>query len=181
MGRIFDARHLDVKTFAQEGGAVAGQEPLRRFPRLLAETQGRGAETPIEWSASGEMRNPLHHSPQIWLHLKASAKLSLTCQRCLMPVDVPVTIDRSFRFVADEAVAAAEDEESEEDVLELSRSFDVPGLIEDEMLMELPISPRHDTCPPVRVVVQDKGFDEAPAERENPFAVLGRLKTPKDG
>ena len=67
------------------------------------------------------MRNPGHVQPEVWLHLQADAMLPLICQRCLEPVDVPLAVDRSFRFVADETTAAAEDDEAEEDVLAMSR------------------------------------------------------------
>jgi uncharacterized protein len=178
MSRQFSARHLDVKSFAEEAGALAGEEPLRVHARLLSETQGRGAETPVTWSASAELRNPLHVQPQVWLHLKADTTLSLTCQRCLMPVDVPVSVDRSFRFVGDEETAAAEDDQSEEDVLALSRAFDLVQLVEDELLMDMPLAPRHETCPPVHLEIADENFEGSSARHENPFAVLGRLKTP---
>jgi len=181
MSRPFNARHLDVKSFAEEAGVLTGQEPLRDHARLLAETQGRGGETPVTWSATGELRNPRHVSPQIWLHLTAGTTLSLTCQRCLGPVEVPVSVDRLFRFVTDEETAAAEDDQSEEDVLALSRDFNVLGLVEDELLMEMPLAPRHETCPPVHVVVEDEGFEGSSARHENPFAVLGQLKSPKQG
>jgi uncharacterized metal-binding protein YceD (DUF177 family) len=71
----------------------------------------------------------------------------MECQRCLTPVDVPLAVERSFRFVADEATAEALDDESEEDLLALSREFDLRELIEDELLMALPVVPRHDECP----------------------------------
>jgi uncharacterized protein len=178
MSKPSNARHLDVKAFAEEAGELAGQEPLRSHERLLAETQGRGPETPVTWSASGEIRNPRHVQPEVWLRLKAGALLSLTCQRCLAPVEVPVSVDRSFRFVGDEETAAAEDDQAEEDVLALSRNFDLLALVEDELLMALPLAPRHETCPPVHLVVADESFEGSSARHENPFAVLGRLKTP---
>jgi uncharacterized protein len=172
MSKEFAARSLDIKAFAEEGAHLQGEQRLREHGRLLAETQGRGA--------SGEIRNPLHVQPEIWLHLQANATLTLTCQRCLAPVDVPVSVDRSFRFVSDEQVAAAQDEESEEDVLALSRSFDLLELVEDEMLMEMPLAPRHETCPmPVKLAVEDADFDSVSVQRENPFAVLGKLKSGK--
>jgi uncharacterized protein len=181
MSKQFSARRLDVKSFAEEAAVLTGQEPVREHARLLAETQGRGAEAPVTWSATGEVRQERHAAPQVWLHLKAGANLSLTCQRCLAPVEVPVAVDRSFRFVADEETAAAEDDRCEEDVLALGRSFDLLELVEDELLMELPIAPHHETCPPVQVVLQDEGFEGSSARHENPFAVLGQLKPPKQG
>ena len=179
--RSFNPRHLDVKSFAEEAAELAGEEPVREHERLLAETQGRGAGSPVRWTAAGELRNPLHVQPETWLHLQAEVVFSLTCQRCLQPVDVPVSVDRSFRFVGDEETAAAQDDESEEDVLALSRDFDLLRLVEDELLMEMPLAPRHETCPPVSVQVADEDFEGSSARRENPFAVLGQLKTPKNG
>jgi uncharacterized protein len=145
----------------------------------MAETQGRGAELPVAWSATGEIRNPGHVQPEIWVHLKANALLPLTCQRCLAPVDVPVAVDRPFRFAPDEEMAAAQDGEADEDVLALSRSFDLVELVEDELLMELPIAPRHESCPPVKLALADQAFEEPPARHVNAFAMLGKLKTGK--
>lgn len=180
MSREFAARRLDVKGFAEDGGAISGELPVQKHERLMAETQGRGSTVPVTWSATGELRNPGHVHPEVWLHLKAEAMLPLTCQRCLGPVEVAVAVERSFRFVPDEDMAAAQDEESEEDVLALSRSFDLVELVEDELLMELPLAPRHDVCPePVKLAVADAEFEETSGRRENPFAMLGKLRTGK--
>jgi uncharacterized protein len=176
MSKAFEARRLDVKSFAEERAALSGHAPVQEYQRLMAETQGRGAASPVTWSANGELRNPGHLNPEIWLHLTADAVLVLTCQRCLGPVEVPVAVERSFRFVADEDRAAAQDEQSEEDVLALSRSFDLVELVEDELLMELPLAPRHENCAPVTLAVADEDFDAAAALREHPFAVLGQFK-----
>lgn len=180
MKREFAARRLDIRVFAEEGARLSGAEALDQHPRLLAEAAGRGAGAPVTWKAQGELRNPGHVHPEVWLHLKADTVLPLTCQRCLAPVDMAVGVERQFRFVADEATAAAEDDESEEDVLVLSRSFDLLGLIEDELLMEMPVAPRHEVCPePVKLAVADEDFEAGEAQRPNPFAQLQKLKTGK--
>jgi uncharacterized protein len=180
MAKDFDPHRLDVRRFAEDGGEIDASEHLRSFQRLLAETQDAHLDRNVRWHARGELRNPGHVHPQVWVHLEADASLPLVCQRCLTPVDVPLQVRRSFRFVADEATAAAEDDESEEDLLALSRSFDLVELVEDELLMELPVAPRHEVCPqPVKMSVADPDFEAAAAEKENPFALLGRLKTGK--
>ena len=180
MKKDFDPRRLDVKSFAEAAAELDGHERLGDHPRLMAETAGRGADTQLAWSVTGEMRNPGHVHPEIWLHLAANTVLSLTCQRCLAPVDVAVAVERPFRFVQDEAVAMAQDDRSEEDLLALSRSFDLIELVEDELLMDLPVAPRHEVCPvPVKLAVADEGFEAEPAPRENPFALLQRLKARK--
>eukprot|EP01030_Chromulinospumella_sphaerica_P004907 gene4907-4806_t len=80
-----------------------------------------------------------------------------------------VQAQRSFRFVADEATAAALDDEAEEDILVVSRDFDALALVEDELILSLPLVPLHEVCPealPMSAV--DPEFEQA-AERPNPF------------
>jgi uncharacterized protein len=180
MPKEFDPRRLDVRRFAEEAGTLAGVTAARSFPRLASELETASAANEIRWSATGELRNPEHVHPQMWLYLEAQASLALTCQRCLQPVDVEVALERPFRFVADEATAAAEDDEAEEEVLAFSREFDLLELLEDELLMDLPVAPRHETCPvPVKMMHADPAFHLAEAERQHPFAVLGKLKVDK--
>lgn len=180
MQKAFDVRRLDVKALAEEGAKLGGAQTVSEHPRLMAETQGRGGDVPVAWSAHGELRNPRHVHPEVWLHLEAHATLSLVCQRCLTPVDLPVEVNRSFRFVPDEQTAAAEDDQSEEDLLALSTDFDLLELIEDELLMELPVAPRHAECPvPVKLAVADPDFEPAGQPTLSPFALLHKLKTGK--
>ena len=54
---------------------------------------------------------------------------------------------RSIRFVHGADLAQQLDEESEEDVLALSAALDLRELIEDELILALPLVPRHDVCP----------------------------------
>jgi uncharacterized protein len=177
MKHDFDARHLNIDTFAQSAGDLEGAEPLARFDRLLAEAQGVGPDTVVHFHAQGMVRPGGGASQQVWLVLNAQVDLPQTCQRCLGPVAVPVSFKREFRFVATEELAAAEDEASEEDVLVLARDFNLLELVEDELLMALPVVPKHDVCPePVRLQVADPDFVEAAVEKPNPFAVLEQLK-----
>ncbi len=176
------SRALDVRAFAQSGGSLAGHDPLSKYPRLMEETKGQGAQRLISWSALGEFRVDPAGTGQVWLHLTVEASLPLTCQRCMGPADVAVQVHQSFRFVHDEATAQAQDEDAEEDVLALDPDFKLAQLIEDEVLMALPLVPRHETCPvAVKLVAADPGFEAASAEKRNPFAVLAKLQGGKSG
>jgi uncharacterized protein len=180
MAKDFDPHRLDVRRFAEEGAALESTGHLPQYRRLAAETELPASDTEVRWTARGELLDPHHVHPQVWVHLEAQASLPLRCQRCLNQVDVPLAVKRSFRFVADEATAASEDDASEEDLLALSRSFDLVELVEDELLMEVPLAPRHEVCPePVQMSASDPAFEAAGARKENPFAVLGRLKAGK--
>lgn len=172
MTKEFSPRHLDVKAFAQAQGHLSGHESLLNYERLAHEAQGLHPDLRVDWQARSELR-----SGHIWLHLQVAATVPLHCQRCLTPVDVPLQIDRWFRFVADEATALAQDDESEEDLLVVSRSFDLHELIEDELLMELPMVPLHEHCPqPVLLQSGNDDFEQAQADKPNPFAALAQLQ-----
>ncbi|MFT4269330.1 MAG: DUF177 domain-containing protein [Xenophilus sp.] len=172
----FDAGRLDVPAFTQAGATLSAEEPLSAFGRLAAESAVPDASATVRWQARGETRALPGGAPVPWLHLRASATVPLVCQRCLNPVDTPLQADRWFRFADDEETAALEDEEAEEDVLAGSREFDLHALVEDELLMELPITPRHEACPvPVTLSAADADFD-AEGDRPNPFAALEALR-----
>lgn len=171
------APSLDIQAFAESARLRSGRDLLSNYERLVDETQGLGADNPVDWSVHGELRADQTGASQAWLHLTVATQLPLTCQRCLGPVEQAVTIDRWFRFVATEALAEAQDDEAEEDVLVTSRQFNLSGLIEDELLMALPLVPRHDTCPgDLKMAVADPGFDAQVPEKVHPFAALAKLR-----
>ena len=176
----FDPRALAVEAFARQGGQLAGQLALSGLDRLR-EMQLAGpapAAPEVEWTARGESR-PVRGGPaEVWLHLSASVRMTLQCQRCLNGVAARLDAARSFRFVHGEAQAAALDEQTENDVLALTRGLDLIELVEDELLLALPLVPRHEPAcsDPLPVPAADVLLDDAPV---NPFAALASLK--RDG
>lgn len=180
---VWSPDRLDVRAFAQAGATLQADDPIAHFERLQAEAHledGAPALGSVSWQARGEMRpGASGGAAAVWLHLQASAAVPLTCQRCLGPVETPLLVDRWFRFVADEAAAAAEDDDCEEDLLALEPRPRLYEVLEDELLMELPLVPLHDTCPvPVVMHASDPMVDlgESEPERKNPFAELAKLK-----
>jgi uncharacterized protein len=181
MKHLQDPLRLDIAAFAKEGRTLAGEERMAKFGRLIGESKGVGAENLLHYEAQGSVKTDAAGVDEPWVHLAAHATIALTCQRCLGPVDVEIQFERDFRFVATEELAEIEDEESEEDVLVLSRTFDLMELIEDELLMDMPTAPKHGVCPrPVKMFVADAGFVPEETEKPNPFAVLEKLKKPLD-
>jgi uncharacterized protein len=169
-----------MAAFAKETGRLGGRWPLAGFDRI-AESAVPGAPVTaadaVGWSARGEQREQRGGQPQVWLHLEAATHVSLECQRCLKPVDVPLQISRKFLFVHGEDAAAQLDTDSEDDVLAITRALDLHELIEDELLLALPIVPRHDVCPePLAAAADD---DEVVDDKPNPFAALAVLKRSK--
>jgi len=180
MKREFAPSRLDVIGFAEEAASLSGSDPVAGYARLNAELAEQASDAQVVWTALGERRVGGDGAPVSWLHLHVETVLPFVCQRCLSAVPLALTVDRWFRFAASEEAAAVEDEESDEDVLVAARDFDLQGLIEDELLMEIPVTPRHDVCPePVQLSAADPDFEQATAARPSPFAVLGTLKPRK--
>lgn len=189
MATHLNPERIDLRQLAQSGEALSAEEPLALFARLAGTQEGQegaGEAAPVRWSAQAEWRRPrpgleaAAQAPVLWLHLQAQASIGMTCQRCLGPAPQALAADRWFRFVADEATAAAEDEDSDEDVLVFSPAFNLRELIEDELIMAQPLVPMHDACPDPLAAPAADGPAAVPAERPNPFAALARLKKNPD-
>jgi uncharacterized protein len=176
--REHNPRRLDVAAFCDQAGTLQGQWPLAEFDRLLDGTEEAGATAPIEWQADGSTLQRVGSKPEHRLRLTVRATVWRQCQRCLTPMALAVDVQRQFRFAATEDEAARLDEDDEdEDVLVLSRSFDLHDLVEDELLLALPIVPMHETCPLPVVMSAPAGDDEAAGEAPaHPFAALAALK-----
>ncbi len=180
----FKPKHLDVMAFAEAAGSLSGTTPLSELPRLqdLLHADPADSTAPTAtWQASGEVRIRRGAPPQAWLRLQAQATAPLECQRCLGSVHTPLEFDRQFQFAATEEAAAELDAQEDDDVLVLSRNFDLIELIEDELLLALPPVPRHEPCPqPLSMSAEADGFaeeSEAAAEKPHPFAKLAAMKT----
>lgn len=181
MDKKIDLKHLHMKAFARDGLSAQGHQNLSHFERLseLAWSgELKNASVPqVSWDLTGETVPVTGSDPEIWLHLRAEVSLPMQCQRCMGAVMVDVASDQSFRFVSDEAAAEAADDESDEDLLVLAPELDAWELIEDELIMSVPIVPKHDVCPAtVTMSVADDDFEEALEAKPNPFAALAQLK-----
>ena len=169
----WNAKDLDLHRFTQLGGELSANTPLANLPRVLdvCLDPAEVGQRPCQWVLRGELRN-MGGIEQAWLHLSAQLEARQTCQRCLEPMDMAVQVDRWFRLVADEATALAEDDEAEEDLLVMAPDLDALGLLEDEILLALPLVPRHDAChAPLSAALED--------DLPHPFAALAGLKLPR--
>jgi len=164
-----------VEACAKQAAELEGQWPLSELDRLLASVhpETASAPDPVAWRAVGEQRKSRGGDPEFWLHVAAQGRVMMECQRCLKPVATSLSVERAFLFVRGEEAAAALDAESEADVLALTRALDLRLLVEDELLLALPLVPRHEVCPqPLPLQNEELSEDDAP----HPFAALAALK-----
>ncbi len=172
-----------MQAFAREGVPLIETTLLQNLERLAKEAKALEPDLVVNWQARAELRPGSGAEEDVWLHLQAHTSVPLTCQRCMATVAIPLEVDQWYRFVATEDIAMVEDDESEEDLLVMEPQFDLLAVLEDELLMALPLVPMHDECPvaPVLQVGEEALADEAgeKGEKPNPFAVLSQLKKKK--
>ena len=177
MSKEYSLDHLDTAAFAKANAVMEGQDPLSAFERLAQEAQAPVDGMSVSWYAEGEHVPEAGGPGHLWVHLEADAQVPMICQRCLGVAHIDLQVERSFRFVKDEATAEAMDDEAEEDLLAHSKEFNLRALIEDELLMELPLVPMHDECPvQIPMAASSEDFEQASTEKTNPFAVLAGLR-----
>lgn len=176
MKEAWNPRALPLPAFCRSGAALHGSWPLAALVRLGAGTAGgTGDAPPVEWALQGELRPVTGGDDEIWLHLRGGAAVRLTCQRCLGEMTEALQVDRRFRFVRGEAEAARLDELSDDDVLELPPRLDLRELLEDELILALPLVPRHGVCPQP-LPLRDEPAEVVAAAPPNPFAALAALR-----
>ncbi len=155
---------IDIFAMARTGATLAGEQQMTRMPRLGASLMRQDGMLAYRCQAlTDEQGRP---AMNLWLR----ALLPLRCDRCGRELDFALSVERRFFFVASEAeLAAIEIDDAPEEPLLGSSHFDLAGLIEDEAILQLPLSPRHAGC-----VAQATASAAAP--HPNPFAQLRGLR-----
>jgi uncharacterized protein len=159
---------IDAFEFCRLKERRSGEIATAEMPRLAAESAD--AAGVLRWSVEGG-KDALGY-PRLKLLVTGSIKL--ICQRCLQPFDFAIMSDSVLILAASDAVADELEEQFDDDTVEVivgSKALDLIALVEDEALLALPISPKHDHCPAQNVSESVK----LPA-KESPFSVLKNLK-----
>ena len=157
MSRAFPV--IDGLRFASERGELQGCLPLAAFPRLAE--MGVRTDEGVAFSLRGGT-SPLGKPS---LRVQARGVLEMTCQRCLAPVAVPLAVESELELSESEAAIAAADDEI--DRVLAGPAMPVARLVEDEVLLALPMVARHEHCTPRA---------EGPDDAGSPFAALAALK-----
>jgi uncharacterized protein len=199
---LVDPHEFDLFEFARSGRQAAGVVRVSQLPRMLNEVPAEATErdATFTWQAEGAMQPELQddgtEGQQPYLRLAVHGAAWLECQRCLAPYSQAFNVDATYRIVSTEAEAEEFPlDEDEVEVIVGSRQFDLVDLIEEELLLSLPLVPKHEICPEVHeslvsgvAGVEGDGeaaLDEAEEggepERPNPFAALESLKRGEPG
>ena len=154
---------IDGLEFARHGRRLSGCIGLESMPRLadaLVDNKGE-----VDCEVVGE----IDREGNAFLVLRVEGSVGLRCQRCLELVEQPLLITTRLLLVPpgqewpDEELA-----EDGYDAVEAGKEMALLPMVEEEVLLALPIAPMHESCqPPVPAT------DE---QVPSPFAALAKLK-----
>jgi uncharacterized protein len=165
---------IDNLAFSKKNEHLAGSLSLADCPRLRELLQ-QSTNSTSENSRSADqisyvLQGKTDAAGQHLLHLALITNLTTTCQRCLgeMPLKLTLNFNYLIADVSDTDVEAIDIDNSDDyDLQQASQSMDIVALIEDEIIMAMPIAPVHETdCG--EMITQS-------GEKPNPFAVLKGL------
>lgn len=163
--------NVDVFDLARRAERCGGVISTRAMARLESALMV-GTEATVDYTWEGFI--DARQRPAARLQLKA--RLSLPCTHCDQPVPFALDTQRAYYFVRDErALEAIAVEDGEEEPLVGSTHFDLAALIEDELILALPIAPRHDACQH-QIEAAEEAVAEDPDARQRPFVVLEGFK-----
>jgi uncharacterized protein len=161
---------VDSVQFARTNGELSGSAAMSDLKRLAQVVLGEedDLQVRLEGFQDDEARP--------CLRLRVNGAIRLACQRCLEPLSLELSSDRSFVLVEreDDMTDLADEDDAIESLM-ADGELDVLVLIEDEILLQIPIAPAHDPgkCTPPEWRGQSGNGSSA-------FSVLGMLTDTKD-
>jgi uncharacterized protein len=162
--------HVDPRKLADRSTTLDGELQLANLARLCSSLADDHGVVRTKFSFERDERNA------VVFHSELEVDVKMVCQRCLELVTLPIHSSCDYAVVKEGGNTQSVPQGY--DVIELGEDpLDLLVLVEDELLLALPIVPAHDP----KDCQQPAGLNEPePSEdevtRSNPFSVLAQLK-----
>ena len=163
------SRPLDIDRLADGEADIDFAVPLAELPRLRSRLV----------NAAGSVSGRVHFTREagfVVADLRLTGAAELACQRCLQPLTEPVNSSVQVALIAAESDVSRVPEHLEP-VLAAGGRITVGELVEEELLLALPIVPLHGETSDCAVRSSEDVVDaEEPAQTtQKPFAQLDQL------
>ena len=158
---------IDTLHFVRNSGLLQGSIPLVNLERLCSYLVSTSGE--LTYLVAGQFDE--YDRPMLRLSINGS--VDLNCQRCLEKMGYSLNLETELLLARNEDELSRYDEDIFVDAIQASNELDVLTLIEDEIILSLPISPRHQDVKCHLSIVTEAHMA---ATREHPFTVLASLK-----
>ena len=154
---------IDSLEFAREGRHLQGTVPVAALSRLADSLFDADGELAYELTGGSDGRN----RPCVQLGLAGS--VNLKCQRCLGSFAYAVAVQTNLLVLTEQAGDETADLD-DLDGIPAHAHTDVWSIVEDEILLAIPLSPRHAEGQ------RSQAVKAAANSTASPFSVLARLK-----
>lgn len=183
---MYDSRHFDTQTgklyharlmseqvvinsleFAQQGRRLQGEIAVADLSRLQEHLHSNGGC--LYYTLLGK----IGENGKPYLVCAVQGELALKCQRCLDALALKLEIASTLELVKDaDDFLPLEGEEDSVDAIPVNTAMDVLALVEEEVLLSLPIAPLH----PLAECGAADYRRQLGLGKANPFEVLTKLK-----
>lgn len=131
---------IDPLEFALAGASLDGVIDLARLDRLRDVLRDNAG------AVSYSLRGAINSEGEPTLELDLAGSLTLECQRCLSDLRFPLQLHEALIVVESEGEMDRITAEDDRECILARDKLSVPELVEDEILLGLPISARHSDC-----------------------------------
>jgi len=169
---------IDPIQLAERGARLTGTLPLKSMPRLVQACLDSSGDVHVDLSFDRSEGEGLYE-----MRGDLSVKLRVVCQRCLDEMDFELEASPRLMFMRPGDNPALP--ELEADVMVVDKPLLLSSVVEDELLLAMPMVPLHDLnkCPGKVYVAgaasPAKESERAGKVKKNPFSVLSELKRTK--
>ncbi|MDF1821795.1 MAG: YceD family protein [Alcanivoracaceae bacterium] len=162
--------YLDVRKLADQGATIEGQTTVASLPRLseFEDSQDEIVDVRLVFARDRE-------DGARTITGSVSTQLTFPCQRCLAPVTCAVDASVNLEMIWSETQERSLPD-SREAFLVTQEKMPLASLLEEELLLALPLVALHDTCPDPLPVPEEPAPVIEKGDTDNPFAVLAELK-----
>ena len=160
---MFTRPVIDSLDFARRGMEISGEVPMAELPRMA------DLLTDFEGKIGYVLRGLMGRDSKPLLQLELDGTCNLRCQRCLKPLAYPISLVSILRLVSESEQEVSDIEDDEADSIPAEKRLNVLDLLEEELLLSLPIAPKHDDG---ECQIAAEGISRP----TSPFAILAGLK-----
>ena len=157
---------LDIDRLADGEADVDFSVPVAELPRLRSRLE-----------ASGSVEGRVHFTREAGLavaEITVRGTAVLQCQRCMERLEAPVETRSRVALIANEAEAGRVPEDLEP-MLAPGGRISIREIVEEELMLFLPIVPSHENTAECAPAELDAVGDATPGETQRPFAQLQEL------
>lgn len=163
-------QHINLFRLSEHGAKFHGSLFIKDMQRLHASLYNEGGEVVVDLTLGTDAEGTR------FCHVQLQTEITLQCQRCMNPFTYGIISDFIHGITRSEEEADSLPAQYEP-VIVRDGLLMVRDLVEDELILKLPIVPMHavEECT-VKLPLVDANWDKVQEKGHNPFHVLKLLK-----